>query len=357
MADMLPSAGVLLDGTGEFGRMQVVELMARATAQRGWLSEALDSSANGLSRAARLVDMLGQERLQRLALGLNPGLGRRDLEVTETLWAKIPGGLLADGLKEPTRWQFNLLAADGALPRWGGIAGLVDIALGWLAERGGDSDQLARAIYQAVASTRSPAATQIAAALKDRVALLTPARVITEDPDRKVRGSAMTQSAGLILFNPYLPTLFARRELTEAGAFRSEDAIAQAFDLLHHILAGNAAYDGAPRPLERTICGVPPEVSIRPPLRLDADAAALVDGLLQSVISQWKVLGNTSIEGLRESFLRREGVLEWHEEQTLLRVSPKSFDMLLDSIPWTINLLKFPWMDKPLHVNWRGSDD
>ena len=89
----------------------------------------------------------------------------------------------------------------------------------------------------------------------------------------------------------------------------------------------------------------------------DKDDVALVDGLLQSVISQWKVLGNTSIEGLRESFLRREGVLEWHEEQTLLRVSPKSFDMLLDSIPWTINLLKFPWMDKPLHVNWRGSDD
>ena len=166
----------------------------------------------------------------------------------------------------------------------------------------------------------------------------------------------MTQSAGLVLLNPYLPTLFARRDLTEAGAFRSVEAIEHAFDLLHYIAFGDVAHDGGPRPLERTICGVQSDLAIRPAMPLDRDAAALVDGLLQSVISQWTLLGKTTTEGLREAFLRREGVLEWHEEQAQLRVSPKSYDMLLDSMPWSFGVIRFPWMDKPLHVKWRGDD-
>jgi hypothetical protein len=79
----------------------------------------------------------------------------------------------------------------------------------------------------------------------------------------------------------------------------------------------------------------------------------MVEGLLSSLIAQWSILGRTSIAGLRESFLQREGALEETDESWRLRVEPRSFDMLLDRIPWGFNPLKLPWMAKVLHVEWR----
>jgi len=34
-------------------------------------------------------------------------------------------------------------------------------------------------------------------------------------------------------------------------------------------------------------------------------------------------------------------------------VEPRSFDMLLDRLPWSIATLRLPWMDRVLHVDWR----
>ncbi len=86
---------------------------------------------------------------------------------------------------------------------------------------------------------------------------------------------------------------------------------------------------------------------------LSDEEKQLVDGLLSSVIQQWSILKNTSIAGLRETFLQREGKLEIEEEANMLYVEAKSFDMLLDHIPWTISKLKFSWMKKVILVQWR----
>jgi hypothetical protein len=66
------------------------------------------------------------------------------------------------------------------------------------------------------------------------------------------------------------------------------------------------------------------------------------------------VLRNTSPDGLRGTFLIRSGKLclrdggDWS-----LQVESNSFDILLDQLPWGISMIKLPWMEKMLWVEWR----
>jgi hypothetical protein len=78
----------------------------------------------------------------------------------------------------------------------------------------------------------------------------------------------------------------------------------------------------------------------------------IVDGLLTAVTQQWSALRETSIDGLRESFLKRDGKLE-EEDSFYLKIEQKPFDLLLDQIPWNISKIKLSWMPKILNVEWR----
>ena len=71
------------------------------------------------------------------------------------------------------------------------------------------------------------------------------------------------------------------------------------------------------------------------------------------MIDNWKVLGNTSVAGLRETFLQRQGRLQLRDDAWRLRVEPKAFDMLLDQLPWGFSTIKYPWMERAIYVEWR----
>ena len=74
--------------------------------------------------------------------------------------------------------------------------------------------------------------------------------------------------------------------------------------------------------------------------------------MLQAVITHWKILKHTSISGLRESFLKRDGILRKKETGWLLQVERKTLDVLLDSIPWGFSTVLLPWNPQPLFVEW-----
>ena len=70
-------------------------------------------------------------------------------------------------------------------------------------------------------------------------------------------------------------------------------------------------------------------------------------------MGNWPVLKGTSVEGVKETFMTREGKLTELEDSWQLQVEKQSFDMLLDYIQWKINLVKLTWMHKPIYVEWR----
>jgi len=36
-----------------------------------------------------------------------------------------------------------------------------------------------------------------------------------------------------------------------------------------------------------------------------------------------------------------------------LTIEPGTFDMLLDSLPWSYSVIKHAWMERAIHVTWR----
>ena len=157
---------------------------------------------------------------------------------------------------------------------------------------------------------------------------------------------------GIVLLNPYVPLLFKRLNLLSEEKAFLPDCQPKAIQVLNYLALGNEQAHADPLP--RIICGIATQGDIHLP-PLEAKEKDVCDSLLSAVIEHWSVLGNTSLAGLRHSFLQRSGSLTFHEDNGwTLRVGKQGMDVLLSRIPWGFSTLKFPFMDQVLHVEWKS---
>ena len=160
-------------------------------------------------------------------------------------------------------------------------------------------------------------------------------------------------NAGQVLAAPYFPRLFAMLNLVEMGKFVDQHAAERAAHLLQFMVNEKAASPEYQLVLNKLLCGVKTGVPIVGGIEISAQEKEAVEALIQGMIANWTVLGNTSIKGLRESFLQRPGWLQLKDDAWHLQVQPGTFDMLLDRLPWGFSIIKHPWMERPVHINWR----
>ena len=160
--------------------------------------------------------------------------------------------------------------------------------------------------------------------------------------------------AGLVLLHPYLDRLFDAVGLArdDAGAI-PEASLPRVAALLHWLLAGREEIHEFELATIKVLLGATPErmVLVAPGLLSENDRAE-ADALLTAAVSHWEVLGETSIDGLRRTFLQRRGVLRDLGHAWSLQVEPAPFDVLLASLPWTFNIVKLPWMTRPIFIEW-----
>lgn len=162
-------------------------------------------------------------------------------------------------------------------------------------------------------------------------------------------------NAGLALLHPFLPALFQRLHLLATDAdgraqLRGDDG-ARAVRLLQYLADGRSDAPESQLLLNKLLCGLPPD-SPCPPVELGQDEQALCEQLLHAVIGNWPIIRNTSIAGLRETFLQREGRLQWRDAEASLTVPRKTVDVLVDQLPWGFAVIRHPWMRQPLTVTW-----
>lgn len=161
-------------------------------------------------------------------------------------------------------------------------------------------------------------------------------------------------NAGMVLAGAYLQRLFSMLGLVDDEGFVSPDAAERAVHLLQYLATGSTE---APEPLlvlNKVLCGLPIGAPVLREFAITPQETQAIDGLLQAMITHWRIIGHTTLAGLRESFLQREGRLRFDEDDGWqLQVESRSFDMLLDQLPWGYSLQKLPWMKRPLHVEWR----
>ena len=164
-------------------------------------------------------------------------------------------------------------------------------------------------------------------------------------------------NAGLVLANPFLPHLFdtlglLRRDESGKPRLRDEAAASRAVHLLQYLVDGRTDRPEPLLVLNKIMCGMP----VAAPVEREIEATELeretCDTLLRSIVANWTILGNTSIAGLRETFLQREGKLTYGEAGWRLQVQRKTLDVLVDQVPWSIGVVFHAWMPGALHVTW-----
>ena len=126
----------------------------------------------------------------------------------------------------------------------------------------------------------------------------------------------------------------------------------KALAVLQEIEWGKLGKHGADLALPKILCGLPLDRAMQPDSRITPKEKRETEAMLQEAISHWKALKNTSADGLRTNYFWREGLLAEKDSGYMLQVENKAQDVLLAHLPWSIGIIKLPWMKWPLHVEW-----
>lgn len=162
----------------------------------------------------------------------------------------------------------------------------------------------------------------------------------------------IVKQAGIILLSSFLKPFFTNLHLLNGQYWKNKDAQYKAVHLLQFLSTGEQKTFEYNLTLEKIMCGLHIEEPIPLDVVLEKHETDEAISLLESVIEHWRALKNTSVNGLRESFLRRDGLLTQKESGWLLQIERKTIDVLVDSIPWGYNTLTFSWSDNLIFVEW-----
>jgi len=165
------------------------------------------------------------------------------------------------------------------------------------------------------------------------------------------------EGAGLVILGPYLSMFFEHLGL-RLSALSPDDVLpeahARAAHLLHHLATSEEQPEEHRLVLPKILCGIPLETPVPQELELSEAEKGEAENLLEAVVRNWPTLKNTSTEGLRNGFLRRNGQVRWQDERQAwtLQVERMAQDILLDRLPWTISTIRLPWMTGMVQVEW-----
>ena len=162
-------------------------------------------------------------------------------------------------------------------------------------------------------------------------------------------------NAGLVILFPFLPMLFMRLNMLSQDRrdFNSNESKVRAIFILQHLMASeDREYDEKDLFLNRLLINYPFNEPLPKRMELNQDELNTIDSLLEAAKTNWEKMRNTSMRGFQEAFLRRAGFIEKTEREWVLTVEERAFDILLDSIPWSYKLVRLPWMENILKVNW-----
>jgi hypothetical protein len=165
-------------------------------------------------------------------------------------------------------------------------------------------------------------------------------------------GEIFVENAGLVLLHPFLTGLFSNLQLTENGKFVAEYDQCLAARVLQFLVYGENNLSENFYPLNKILCGMGVSQILGEEVEISEQFKIESEELLQAVIGHWSVLKNTSIGGLRETFLQRNGKISRVEKGWKLQVERKTVDVLLAKLPWGMGIVKLPWMEDMMFVEW-----
>lgn len=162
--------------------------------------------------------------------------------------------------------------------------------------------------------------------------------------------SFYVQNAGLIILHPFIKEMLKSCNLIDDNNIITNKELAA--HILHYAATKKENDYENTMLFEKFLCGIPIQQSIRREIRIEEKNKKQVEEMLLSVVEHWSALKNTSIEIVRTEFLQREGKLDLSESNPKLNIERKTQDLLLEKIPWNINIIKIAWIEKLIYTQW-----
>lgn len=174
-----------------------------------------------------------------------------------------------------------------------------------------------------------------------------------ESENSKTENIIYIENAGLVILHPFLKPLFEQLNLSKNEIWTSKINQHKAILLTQFLINGETKIGENQLVLNKILCGMPIENVVNTKLEITLPEIEKCEKLLKAVIEHWEILGDTSIAGLRETFLQRKGkILLTENEKLELWVKQEGVDVLLNQLPWGIEMIKTQWMEDFLQCYW-----
>jgi hypothetical protein len=173
-----------------------------------------------------------------------------------------------------------------------------------------------------------------------------------EAPKPKLKQGIPVRNAGIVLLNNYISILFERLKLVEENQFISNEHQVKAVQYLQYVITGMTQTEEVYLPLNKVLCGLPLTDAVPDCIEISDDEKNLINSLIQAAISHWPEIGDCSVDGFRGNWLVRDGIVVELEDKWELTVDKRAYDLLINRSPFAFSIIKYHWMDKPLHVMW-----
>lgn len=159
-------------------------------------------------------------------------------------------------------------------------------------------------------------------------------------------------NSGLVLAAPFLPYFFKGLGLVENKEFVSAEAQNRGALLIQALLDDSHYYEESDLMLNKILCGIDPSEPIEvkfSPTKVEVEE---IQNLLDSMVARWTALKSTSGASMAKGFFAREGSLRQIDKGYQLTIPRICIDILLNRLPWTISIIKLPWMEETLYTEW-----
>ena len=172
------------------------------------------------------------------------------------------------------------------------------------------------------------------------------------EKDPMVDQRVLIKNAGLVITWPFLTRYFDLLEMTEEDGFKTvEDAI-RAVHLLQYIATGSAEAPEHELLLNKVLCGLKISTPVPVAIELSNKEIETTHSMLTGLLQNWDKVKSSSIEAVQEGFMIRDGYILEKEDTWELKVEKKTLDILMENLPWALGMVKLPWMEKRINVEW-----
>jgi hypothetical protein len=177
--------------------------------------------------------------------------------------------------------------------------------------------------------------------------------VFQEEANPIVGDRVLLANSGVILCWPFLSQLYSLLEFTKENRFLSDEKQQKAALLIQFIAFGDVHFPEYELVLNKILTGIPLEKHLDRTILLEEKEKEMALTLFHGIRNNWDKMKSASVQAIRETFLQRAGYLTFEETWLKLEVEKKGVDVLLDSIPWGLSMVKLPWMTRSLEIIWR----